>query len=74
MSEPLRMRIVYEDGGNGWIKATIPEVPGVITQGRTRAEARANALDALALMLRPDPETPLDDDAESEALTLAEMP
>lgn len=34
--------------------ASIPDVPGTHSQGRTRDEARANVLDALALMLAPD--------------------
>ncbi len=46
MSEPLRLTIVYEDAGDGWIMATVPEVPGAISQGATRAEARENVTDA----------------------------
>jgi predicted RNase H-like HicB family nuclease len=55
MSEPLRLTIVYEDAGDGWVLARIPEVRGAISQGRTRAEARENVIDALRLMLKPDP-------------------
>jgi predicted RNase H-like HicB family nuclease len=51
----LDLTIVYEDGEEGWILASIPAVPGVHTQGRTREEARENVLDALALMLSPEP-------------------
>ena len=47
MSRPLRLTIVYEDAGDGWIMASVPEVPGAISQGRTRAEARENVIDAL---------------------------
>jgi predicted RNase H-like HicB family nuclease len=47
MSETLRLTIVYENGGDGWIAASIPEVPGAHSQGRTRAEARENVIDAL---------------------------
>jgi predicted RNase H-like HicB family nuclease len=47
MSETLRLTIVYEDGGDGWIVASIPEVPGAHSQGRSRAEARGNVIDAL---------------------------
>lgn len=47
MSEPLRLTVVYEDGGDGWIVASVPEVPGALSQGRTRAEARENVIDAL---------------------------
>ena len=49
MSDTLRLTIVYEDAGDGdgWIMASIPEVPGALSQGRTRAEARENVIDAL---------------------------
>lgn len=36
MSESLRLQIVYEDAGDGWIAVSIPQVPGAISQGRTR--------------------------------------
>ena len=56
---PLNLTIVYEPGDDGWITVSIPEVPGVLSQGRTRKEARENVIDALALMLSPEPcETP----------------
>ena len=44
----------FEDAGDGWILATIPEVPGAISQGRTRVEARDNLIDALETILTPD--------------------
>lgn len=51
MSDTLKLTIVYEDAGDGdgdgWIMARIPEVPGALSQGRTRAEARENVIDAL---------------------------
>ncbi len=47
VSESLRLSIVYEDAGDGWIMASVPEVPGVNSQGRTRKEARGNVIDAL---------------------------
>jgi len=47
MSEALRLTIVYEQGEDDWIVASIPEVPGAHRQGRTREEARANVIGAL---------------------------
>jgi predicted RNase H-like HicB family nuclease len=41
---------------DGWIVARVLEVPGAISQGRTREEARENALDALRTVLTPDEE------------------
>lgn len=40
----------------GWIVARILEVPGAMSQGRTREEARENVLDALRTVLTPDEE------------------
>lgn len=62
----LDLTIVYEDGEDGFILSSIPAVPGVLSQGRTREEARENVLDALALMLSPEP----DEDREHELLQL----
>jgi predicted RNase H-like HicB family nuclease len=39
MSEPLQVTIVYEQGEEGWVVASIPEVLGAHSQGRTREEA-----------------------------------
>lgn len=38
--------VVYEQS-DGWWVAHIAEVPGAISQGRTKEEARDNVLDAL---------------------------
>ena len=55
MSDELRMTIVYEPPDeSGWIVARVVEVPGAVSQGRTRGEARENVLNALRLMLSPD--------------------
>ena len=39
---------------DGWIVARVLEVPGAMSQGRTRDEARENVLDALRVVLTPD--------------------
>jgi predicted RNase H-like HicB family nuclease len=38
----------------GWIVARVLEVPGAMSQGRTREEARENVLDAFRTVLTPD--------------------
>jgi len=48
MSSPLHLTILYEEGGDGWILSSIPEVPGVLSQGKTKAEAREMVLDIVA--------------------------
>jgi predicted RNase H-like HicB family nuclease len=55
MAGTVDLTILYEDGDEGWIVASIPAVPGALSQGRDRDEARENVLDALALMLSPEP-------------------
>jgi predicted RNase H-like HicB family nuclease len=40
----------------GWIVARVLEVPGAVSQGRSREEARENVLDALRTVLTPDEE------------------
>jgi predicted RNase H-like HicB family nuclease len=47
MSESLRFTVIYEDAGDGWTMARIAEVPEVITQGATEAEARSMVESAL---------------------------
>lgn len=71
VSDALRFTIQFSDGGDGWVMAQVEEVPGAISQGRTREEARTNVVDALRLMLRPDPERVSDPDRESLELPLA---
>lgn len=70
MSDTLRLTIVYEDGGEGWVMASIPELSGVFSQGRTREEARENVIDALRLMLSPEPDADRARDPDSDSLEL----
>ena len=67
MSDALQLTIRFEPGEDDWSIASIPGVPGAISQGRTREEARANVIDALRLMLKPEPDAP---PADSEPLQL----
>jgi len=73
MNDSLQLTIVYQDGDDGWIIASIPEVPGTISQGRTREEARENVIDALQLMLSPEPSDKRYESSDREALTLRIM-
>ena len=50
MSDKLWLTITYD----GWIVARVVEVPGAVSQARTREEARENVIDALRLLLSPD--------------------
>jgi len=72
MSESLQVTIVYEQGEEGWMVASIPEVPGAHSQGRTREEARANVIDALRgiLELRFGGHPEVSEGTDSEPLEL----
>ncbi|MDQ3849372.1 MAG: type II toxin-antitoxin system HicB family antitoxin [Actinomycetota bacterium] len=73
--EVLKLTVHYEDAGDGWMLATIPEVPGAISQGRTRKEARDNVIDALQTVLTPDDQlagNPSSGDDELLRLTVVE--
>jgi predicted RNase H-like HicB family nuclease len=68
MSDTLQLTITYDDPDeDGWIVARVVQVPGAMSQGRTREEARENVIDALRLMLAPDDDA---DVGSSEALEL----
>lgn len=59
------MTIAFDEPDEeGWIVARIVEVPGAISQGRTRREARENVVDALRLMLSPDAGEATDESVE----------
>jgi predicted RNase H-like HicB family nuclease len=69
MSDSLRMTLAFDEPDEaGWIVARVIEVPGSLSQGRNREEARANVIDALRLMLSPDDDDPRVADARSESL------
>lgn len=53
---PISCPLAFDEPADGWIVARVLEVPGAFSQGRTREEARANALDALQTVLTPDAE------------------
>lgn len=68
----MRLTIVFEPDEDGWIVASIPEVPGAHSQGRTREEARENVIDALhgILELRFGEHALSEPAADSESLEL----
>lgn len=71
VNERLRMTIVFDEPDEaGWIVARVVEVPGALSQGRTREEARKNVLDALQVVLAPDDQDDLGLAGRSEPLDL----
>lgn len=47
----LKFNAVYEDAGEGWVYAHVPELPEVHTQGESLKEARLMVRDAIELVL-----------------------
>lgn len=43
--------VLYEVIEDGWIMATVPDLPGAVTQGETMDEARANIREVIELLL-----------------------
>lgn len=43
--------VVYQEVEDDWIMATVPELPGAVTQGRDLAEARSMIKEAVELLL-----------------------
>ena len=71
MSETLRLTITYDEPDErGWTVARVIEIPGAISQGRTKEQARANVIDALRLLLTPDGGDPSVEVGRSEPLEL----
>lgn len=54
MTGQVRLTVRYSDAGEGWVTAQIVEIPAAISEGRSRAEARENVLDAFQVVLTPD--------------------
>lgn len=44
----MKFRVLIEQDEDGVFVATCPSLPGCVSQGRTRDEARANVQDAMA--------------------------
>lgn len=47
----LKFNVVYEDAGEGWVYAHVPELPEVQTQGEDLERARSMVLDAISMVL-----------------------
>ena len=72
MASEMSWTVVYEWSDDGWWVAEIAEVPGAISQGRTKAEAKENVLDALNELLAYRRETARrDHKGDTEVVRLA---
>jgi len=50
MTSPL-LRVIYSQGEDGYIVAECPQLPGCMSQGKTREEASKNIADAITAVL-----------------------
>jgi predicted RNase H-like HicB family nuclease len=48
----LTFNVVYEDAGEGWVYAHVPELPEVHTQGEGLDQARVMVRDAIEMVLQ----------------------
>lgn len=70
----MELHVVYEPDENNWVRATIEELPHVITCAPTQAEARELIRDALAewlAALTTSERGAIPADARRETLTLS---
>jgi predicted RNase H-like HicB family nuclease len=44
--------VLYQEIEDGWIMASVPELPGAVTQGRDLEEARSMIQEAVELLLQ----------------------
>jgi len=70
----IRFKIFLEIDEDGWFTATVPSLPGCISQGRTEEEAKKNITEAISLHLKSldDEESP-EDRPRMDAAFLADM-
>ena len=52
----MKLKIVLEEGMDGYIVAYCPVLKGCVTQGRTEEEAIKNLKEAIELYLEADPQ------------------
>jgi predicted RNase H-like HicB family nuclease len=48
----MRFKVQLERDEDGWLVATVPSLPGCISQGRTEQEAKRNIREAIELHLQ----------------------
>ena len=44
-------QVLFQEVENGWIMATVPDLPGAVSQGKDMTEARAMIKEAIELIL-----------------------
>lgn len=62
----IQRKIVPEKDEDGWVTATVPSLPGCISQGRTEEEAKKNIAEAIELHLKSPAEEKGEEDGGEE--------
>lgn len=52
IEEPMTLKVILEEGEDSYIIAECPQIPGCMSQGKTKEEALANITDAVQACLR----------------------
>jgi predicted RNase H-like HicB family nuclease len=52
----MNVKVIVEQGEDGYFVAHVPALKGCWSQGKTREEALANIREAIDLYLEPDPD------------------
>jgi len=47
----MKVKVRIKKGEDGWYVAIVPSLPGCISQGKTKAEAKKNIKEAIDLIL-----------------------
>ena len=50
----MKFKVIIKKGEDGYFVATVPSLPGCISQGKTEAEAKENIKEAIELYLEAD--------------------
>ena len=50
----MNLRVIIEEGEDGYFVASVPALKGCWSQGKTREEALTNIKEAIELYLEPD--------------------
>jgi predicted RNase H-like HicB family nuclease len=66
----MELKVVLEQGEDGWVVAHCPSLKGCWSQGKTREDALRNIREAIELFLEPDP-TELREDERHEVVEIA---
>ncbi len=58
MKTPNQFKVIIEDGEDGYLVASVPELPGCYTQGKTYEELMEHVKEAIGLCLEHAEKSP----------------